>query len=90
MAEIKINYMTPRHFYESLKLLKYTDNKIMLGFDSVEIRFHFDREESFIEAQERLERMEHLKMFLIELSQNSVPMDINEFVKIYTDFKFKR
>lgn len=88
MAEIKLQYITPRHFYESLKLLKYTNNKIMLGFDSVEIRFYFNREETFEEAQERLEKMEHLKLFLIELVDNPVPMDINEFVKLYTDFKF--
>ncbi|HDR1514779.1 hypothetical protein C2822_01845 [Pasteurella multocida] len=83
MADITLHSLTPRHFYESVKLLKQTEHKIMFGYDTVEIRFFFEKLETFEETQARFEKMEHLKMFLQELVNSSVPIDLEEFVKQY-------
>lgn len=83
MADITLHTLTPRHFYESVKLLKQTEHKIMFGYDTVEIRFFFEKLETFEETQVRFEKMEHFKMFLQELVNSSVPVDLEEFIKQY-------
>ena len=43
MSNITIQHITPRHFYEAVKLLKQTEHNIRFSYDTVEIRFVFDR-----------------------------------------------
>ncbi|UEC23920.1 hypothetical protein [Pasteurella canis] len=75
MADITLQHITPRHFYESVKLIKeiyphfeFSHNALTISFDSDENLF---------------ERIEHLEMFLKELEHSSVPVDLSEFVRTY-------
>ena len=70
MSNITIQHITPRHFYEAVKLLKQTEHNIRFSYDTVEIRFVF-------------EKMEHLGEFLKELTNSSVPVDLEEFIRKY-------
>ena len=42
MSNITIQHITPRHFYEAVKLLKQTEHNIRFSYDTVEIRFVFE------------------------------------------------
>ena len=81
MADITLSDLTPIHFLESIRLLKENEHRVLLGYDSVEIRFVFDRLETFEETQIRLEKMEHLQQFLRELVFSKVPTDRDDFLK---------
>ncbi|NBH74727.1 hypothetical protein [Rodentibacter pneumotropicus] len=83
MSNITIQHITPRHFYEAVKLLKQTDHHIRFSYDTVEIRFVFDRLETAEQTQARFEQMEHLGEFLKELTNSPVPVDLNDFVRKY-------
>ena len=83
MSNITIQHITPRHFYEAVKLLKQTEHNIRFSYDTVEIRFVFDRLETAEQTQARFEKMEHLGEFLKELTNSSVPIDLEEFIKNY-------
>lgn len=50
-------------FYEAVKLLKQTEHNIRFSYDTVEIRFVFDRLETAEQTQARFEKMEHLGEF---------------------------
>ena len=63
MSNITIQHITPRHFYEAVKLLKQTEHNIRFSYDTVEIRFVFDRLETAEQTQARFEKMEHLGEF---------------------------
>lgn len=80
---ITIQHITQRHFYEAVKLLKQTDYHIRFSYDTVEIRFVFDRLETAEQTQARSEQMEHLGEFLKELTNSSVPVVLEEFIKLY-------
>ena len=81
MANITLSDLTPIHFLESVKLLKENEYRVLLSYDSVEIRFAFDRAETFEETQSRLEQMEHLQQFLRELVHSNVPIDREDFLR---------
>ena len=66
-----------------MKLLKQTEHNIRFSYDTVEIRFFFDRLETAEQTQARFEQMEHLGEFLKELTNSSVPIDLDEFIKNY-------
>ena len=83
MSNITIQHITPRHFYEAVNLLKQTEHNIRFSYDTVEIRFVFDRLETAEQTQARFEKMEHLGEFLKELTNSSVPIDLEEFIKQY-------
>ncbi|MDK7281814.1 hypothetical protein QP477_10350 [Haemophilus seminalis] len=59
MSNITIQHITPRHFYEAVKLLKQTEHNIRFSYDTVEIRFVFDRLETAEQTQARFEKMAH-------------------------------
>ena len=82
MSNITIQHITPRHFYEAVKLLKQTEHNIRFSYDTVEIRFVFDRLETAEQTQARFEKMEHLGEFLKELTNSSVPVDLDVKVQI--------
>lgn len=66
-----------------MKLLKQTEHNIRFSYDTVEIRFVFDRLETAEQTQARFEKMEHLGEFLKELTNSSVPVDLEEFIRKY-------
>lgn len=75
MADITLQHITPRHFYETVKLIKehqpdfrFAHNALMIKFDSEDDLFN---------------RIEHLQLFLQELVNSSVPVDLDEFIKKY-------
>lgn len=82
MANITLQHITPRHFYESVKLIKeiyprfkFSHNALTISFDSDENLF---------------ERIEHLEMFLKELERSSVPVDLQEFIQKYKKVSQRR
>lgn len=83
MASITIPYITPIHFLEGVKCLKKTPFRVYLTVDSVEIRFQYDRFESKSETDHRFDQMLHLKLFLEELANLPVPVDLDELVQTY-------
>ena len=83
MSNITIQHITPRHFYEAVKLLKQTEHNIRFSYDTVEIRFVFDRLETAEQTQARFEKMEQLLLIFQELTNSSVPVDLEEFIRKY-------
>lgn len=83
MANITLSHMTPRHFFEAVNLLKLTEHRIYLTVDSIEVRFSYDKNESKVETDKRLERLEHFMQFIQELVDSEVPVDLDEFIKKY-------
>ena len=76
MADIKISYVTPRHFYESVQLLRTAPHGFRFSDHSITIEF--DRTFALDFA-----KLEHLADFLRELEHSSVPVDLDEFIKQY-------
>lgn len=83
MADITLSYITPQHFFETVKLLKMTEHRIYLTVDSLEVRFRYDRHESPAETDKRFQQLEHFMMFLQELVHSNVPVDLDEFIRTY-------
>ncbi len=86
MADIRISYVTPRHFYEAVKLLRTVPHSFRFSAHSITIEFDRDFSLDFT-------RLEHLEAFLRELENSSVPVDLDEFIKTYRrqpDRKFFR
>lgn len=76
MADITIYSITPRHFYESVKLFKEFSPKFYFSENSLTVDFgKCGRDVSG--------DLYHLRCFLLELSLSSVPVDLDEFVKTY-------
>uniref|UniRef100_A0AAU8B2M9 Uncharacterized protein n=1 Tax=Dulem virus 52 TaxID=3145763 RepID=A0AAU8B2M9_9VIRU len=83
MPNITLSYITPKHFYETVKLLKMTEHRIYLNVDSLEVRFKYNRNESREETDKRFDQLEHFMKFLQELVNSDVPVDLDEFVAKY-------
>ncbi|CUU51934.1 hypothetical protein AP460_02552 [Actinobacillus pleuropneumoniae] len=86
MANITLKDITPRHFYETVKLLKTGDCRIYITLNTLEIRLPYSDFESGEETQLRFDRLEHAKLFLEELVNSSVPIDWDEFI---ANFRYK-
>lgn len=83
MANITLSYITPQHFFETVKLLKMTEHRIYLTVDSIEVRFQYDKKEDKTATNRRFEQLEHFMHFLNELVNSDVPIDLDEFIKMY-------
>ena len=86
MASITLKDITPRHFYETVKLLKTTDYCIYITLNTVEIRLPYSNFETMEETVKRFDQMEHVKEFLNELVHSTVPIDWDEFIE---KFRYK-
>ncbi|MDO9950825.1 hypothetical protein Q7404_10320 [Glaesserella parasuis] len=86
MANITLKDITPRHFYEAVKLLKTTEYRIYTTINTIEIRLPYSDFETKEETDKRFEQMEHLQMFLDELVRSTVPIDWEEFLQ---QFRYK-
>lgn len=84
MANITLKDITPRHFYETVKLLKTIDCRIYITLNTLEIRLPYSDFESKEVTQKRFEQLEHAKLFLQQLVNSSVPIDWDEFIKNYS------
>ncbi|MGX2951482.1 hypothetical protein ACWIYZ_08590 [Ursidibacter arcticus] len=83
MANITLSFITPKYFYETVRLLKMQEHRIYITVDSLEIRFNQKRFESKEDVNNRMEQLEHFMLFLQELVHSDVPVDLDEFVKRY-------
>ncbi|WP_249963041.1 hypothetical protein [Histophilus somni] len=83
MADITLKDITPRHFYETVKLLKTGDCRIYITLNTLEIRLPYSDFESREETQQRFDRLEHAKLFLEQLVNSNVPTDWKEFIDNY-------
>ncbi|TYG33316.1 hypothetical protein FW755_12490 [Lonepinella koalarum] len=83
MANITLKDITPRHFYEAVKLLKMTEYRMYINVDSLEIRFPISHLETREETQKRFDQLEHLKAFLEQLTHSDVPTDWDSFIDVY-------
>lgn len=83
MANITLKDITPRHFYETVKLLKTEDCRICITLNTLEIRLPYSNVESRDETQRRFDRLEHMKFFLEQLTHSDVPIDWQEFIDTY-------
>ena len=86
MASITLKDITPRHFYETVKLLKTTDYCIYITLNTIEIRLPYSNFETMEETVERFDQMEHVQAFLNELVHSTVPIDWDEFIE---KFRYK-
>lgn len=84
MADITLKDITPRHFYEAVKLLKTSDYQIYITLNTLEIRFPYSDFETIDETVKRFEQMEHIQEFLNELVHSTVPIEWNEFIEKYS------
>ena len=76
MADITIQHITPRHFYEAVQLLRTVPYSLRFSAHSITIQFDQDFALDFA-------RLEHLGAFLRDLEYSSVPVDLDEFIKTY-------
>ncbi|WP_150539688.1 hypothetical protein [Actinobacillus vicugnae] len=83
MADITLSHITPKHFFETVKLLKMTEHRIYLTVDSIEVRFRYDRNEPPAATDKRFQQLEHFMLFLQELVNSDVPVDLDEFIRTY-------
>ena len=86
MASITLKDITPRHFYETVKLLKTTDYCIYITLNTIEIRLPYSNFETMEETVERFDQMEHVQALLNELVHSTVPIDWDEFIE---KFRYK-
>lgn len=83
MGNITLKDITPKYFFDVVKLLKFADYDVYCTIDSVEIRF---RQKQFLMAEETEERFDFcysLKCFLDELKNSDVPIDLQELFDKY-------
>ncbi|EQA15104.1 hypothetical protein HPS174_0310 [Glaesserella parasuis 174] len=52
--------------------------------NSLEVRFKLNNNEDKTETDKRFEQLEHFMLFLQELVNSNVPIDLDEFVKTYS------
>ncbi|QLB14720.1 hypothetical protein A6B39_04310 [Mannheimia granulomatis] len=83
MANITLSHLTPQHFFETVKLLKLNEHRIYLTVNSLEVRFNYSNNEDRSVTAKRFEQLEHLKLFLEELVNSDVPIDLDEFIQKY-------
>ena len=77
MANITLKDITPIHFLNAVRLLKADDYRVYCTLDTIEIRFDTNL-------------CEHLAAFLTELKNSSVPVDKEEFIKVFSPAYPKR
>lgn len=75
MADITLQHITPRHFYESVKLIKEISPDFSFSKNSLHISFDI--------SDDLFNRIYHLYQFIDELQHSSVPVDLDEFVRKY-------
>lgn len=83
MANITINHMTPRHFFEAVTLLKLNAHNISITEQSISIHFEKDPNETKEDTEKRSDRLLHFMYFVQELVDSEVPIDLEEFVRKY-------
>ena len=84
MANITLKDITPIHF------LNADDYRVYCTLDTIEIRFDTKRFYTPEETQARFDLCEHLAAFLTELKNSSVPVDKEEFIKVFSPAYPKR
>ena len=84
MADITLKDITPIHFLNAVRLLKSDDYQVYCTLDSVEIRFSNKRFLTKAESDERFDFCYALKMFLNELKNSDVPIDRDDFLRVYS------
>ena len=90
MSNITIQHITPIHFLNAVRLLKADDYRVYCTLDTIEIRFDTKRFYTPEETQARFDLCEHLAAFLTELKNSSVPVDKEEFIKVFSPAYPKR
>lgn len=90
MANITLKDITPIHFLNAVRLLKADDYRVYCTLDTIEIRFDTKRFYTPEETQARFDLCEHLAAFLTELKNSSVPVDKEEFIKVFSPAYQKR
>ena len=90
MANITLKDITPIHFLNAVRLLKADDSRVYCTLDTIEIRFDTKRFYTSEETQARFDLCEHLAAFLTELKNSSVPVDKEEFIKVFSPAYPKR
>ncbi|UXN37998.1 hypothetical protein N8E87_05970 [Avibacterium paragallinarum] len=83
MANITLKDITPKHFFEVVKLLKTTEHRIYIGVDNIEVRFQYPWNETKEETDLRFEQLEHFRLFLEQLINSTVPIDWDNFIETY-------
>ena len=84
MAKITLKDITPIHFLNAVRLLKADDYRVYCTLDTIEIRFDTKRFYTPEETQARFDLCDHLAAFLTELKNSSVPVDKEEFIKVFS------
>ena len=84
MANIILKDITPIHFLNAVRLLKADDYRVYCTLDMIEIRFDTKRFYMPEETQARFDLCKHLAAFLTELKNSSVPVDKEEFIKVFS------
>lgn len=84
MADITLKDITPIHFLNAVRFLKSDDYQVYCTLDSVEIRFSNKRFLTKAESDERFDFCYALKMFLDELKNSTVPIDKEDFLRVYS------
>ena len=84
MANITLKDITPIHFLNAVRLLKADDYRVYCTLDTIEIRFDTKRFYTPEETQARFDPCDHLAAFLTELKNSSVPVDKEEFIKVFS------
>ncbi|MDU6706935.1 hypothetical protein [uncultured Haemophilus sp.] len=84
MANITLKDITPIHFLNAVRLLKADDYRVYCTLDTIEIRFDTKRFYTPEETQARFDLCDHLAAFLTELKNSSVPVDKEEFIKVFS------
>ena len=84
MANITLKDITPIHFLNAVRLLKADDYRVYCTLDTIEIRFDTKRFYMPEETQARFDLCKHLAAFLTELKNSSVPVDKEEFIKVFS------
>ena len=84
MANITLKDITPIHFLNAIRLLKADDYRVYCTLDTIEIRFDTKRFYTPEETQARFDLCDHLAAFLTELKNSSVPVDKEEFIKVFS------
>ncbi len=78
MSDLTIKYITPKYFYELVKLLKTIKYSVEITDNSLSIRFDTQRDL----CVELFDVWQLLK----EFEYSSVPVDLEDFLKTYTRF----
>lgn len=76
MSDLTIKYITPKYFYEFVKLLKTISYSVDITDNSLMIRFDTDRDLCV--------ELFDFWLLLKEFENSSVPVDLEDFIKTYS------